>query len=291
MRRWRFWNPIALAIPKFEMRLFWNVMLSAAGIYCAIAALLFFMQSRMLHLPNMPGRELQATPADIGLAYTSVAVNSEDRVELHGWFIPAPQASRTVLFSHGNAGNISHRLDSLLIFHQLGLNTLIYDYRGYGQSAGKPSEIGLYQDAEAMLRYLTEQRGIDLQDIVIFGRSLGGAVAAWLAARYQVGAVIVESSFTSVPDRAAELYPWLPVRLLAQLEYNTLENLQNVTSPVLIIHSPADEVIPFHHGQRLFEAASEPKQFLTIAGDHNSGFLQSKRRYEEGIREFLRLTE
>jgi fermentation-respiration switch protein FrsA (DUF1100 family) len=140
-----------------DMRLLWTVLFGLAGAYCTVAALLFFLQSRLLHLPDTPGRELVATPAAVGLDFTSVAVATSDGVKLHGWFIPAPRAKRTVLFCHGNAGNISHRLGSLLIFHRLGLNTLIFDYRGYGQSQGTPSEPGLYRDAEAMLRYLTEQ--------------------------------------------------------------------------------------------------------------------------------------
>ncbi|NJN46154.1 MAG: alpha/beta hydrolase [Candidatus Competibacteraceae bacterium] len=241
----------------------------------------------MLHIPNVPGRELVATPAAAGLAYQDVTLITADHLRLHGWFVPAAQAGRTVLFFHGNAGNISHRLESLQIFHRLGLATLIIDYRGYGRSEGSPAEAGLYQDAEAAWHYLTEHRGIPAQEIVVFGRSLGGAVAAWLAAHHAVGALIVESSFTSVPDRAAELYPWLPVRLLSRMNYDTRTNLQQVTCPVLIIHSPDDEIIPFQHGKRLLEAASEPKQWLVISGDHNSGFLHSGKHYENGIRDFL----
>jgi fermentation-respiration switch protein FrsA (DUF1100 family) len=269
------------------VRLFWTLLLGLGGAYCGFALLLFLLQSRMLHIPNVPGRELVATPAAAGLAYQDVTIVTADNVRLHGWFVPAAQTGRTVLFFHGNAGNISHRLESLQIFHRLGLATLIIDYRGYGRSEGSPSEVGLYQDAEAAWRYLTEHQGIPAREIVVFGRSLGGAVAAWLAARYAVGALIVESSFTSVPDRAAELYPWLPVRLLSRMNYDTRASLTRVTSPVLIIHSPDDEVIPFQHGQRLLDAASEPKQWLVISGDHNSGFLQSGKYYEDGVREFL----
>jgi len=269
------------------MRLFWTLLLSIGGAYCGFALLLFLLQSRILHIPNVPGRELVTTPAAAGLVYQEVFLVTADNVRLHGWFVPAAQNSRTVLFFHGNAGNISHRLESLQIFHRLGLATLIIDYRGYGRSEGSPSEAGLYRDAEAALRYLTERRGIPAQDIVVFGRSLGGAVAAWLAAHHALGALIVESSFTSVPERAAELYPWLPVRVLSRLNYDTQAYLQKVTCPVLIIHSPDDEIIPFQHGQRLLEAAREPKQWLVISGDHNSGFLHSGKHYENGIRNFL----
>lgn len=269
------------------MRMLGILLLGIGSVYFACALMLFFFQSRLVHLPHVPGRELVATPAERGLPFESLALLTADGVRLHGWFIPAPQARRTLLFFHGNAGNISHRLDSLEIFHRLGLNTLIFDYRGYGRSQGTPSEPGLYRDAEAALAYLQRERGIPRQEIILFGRSLGGAVAAWLAARHPPGALIVESGFTSVPDMAAELYGFFPVRWLARLRYDTLNSLRAVCSPVLIIHSPNDEIIPFEHGRRLFAAAREPKRFLEIHGDHNSGFLQSGRHYEQGFREFL----
>jgi hypothetical protein len=182
-------------------------------------------------------------------------------------------------------------LESLAIFHHLQLNTLIIDYRGYGRSAGKPSEAGLYRDAEAALRYLREVRDVRLQDIVIFGRSLGGAVAAWLAARQPVGALIIESSFVSAPVLAADLYPFLPSRLLTFLRYDTLAYLKVVRSPVLVIHSRDDEIIPFRHGLQLFAAAHEPKQFVEIHGSHNEGFLQSGRYYINAIAEFLTMAK
>lgn len=269
------------------MRILWNLLLIGGAIYFGFALLLFLFQTRLVYLPNIPGRELSATPEHIGLDYESVSITTKDGVRLHGWLIPAGQPRGSLLFFHGNAGNISHRLDSLAIFNELGLDTLIFDYRGYGRSQGAPSEQGIYKDAEAALAYLIQERGIAQQDIIYFGRSLGGAVAAWLAARHPPGALILESSFTSAPAMAAELYPWYPARLLTRIDYNTLENIRKVSSPVLIIHSRNDEIIPFSHGQRLFEAANQPKQFLEIQGDHNAGFLISRDRYESGIDAFL----
>ncbi len=269
----------------------WVLLLSLGGIYGGVALLLCLFQSQLMHLPNVPSRELVVTPSRIGLPYESVYLTTTDGVKLHGWFVPAQQPQMTLLFLHGNAGNISHRLDSLAIFHRLQLNTLIIDYRGYGQSVGKPSEAGLYRDAEAALRYLREVRGVPLQDIVIFGRSLGGAVAAWLAARQPGGALIIESSFVSAPALAADLYPFLPSRLLTFLRYDTLAHLKVVSSPVLVIHSRDDEIIPFQHGMQLFAAAHEPKQFVQIHGSHNEGFLQSKRYYINAIAEFLTMVK
>ena len=270
------------------MRVMGHLLLILGGAYCSFAAIMFLFQSRFVHLPHIPGRELAATPQQVGLAYESIFLVTADHVKLHAWFVPAPDAPATVLFCHGNAGNISHRLDSLAIFHRLGVNTLIFDYRGYGQSEGSVSEEGLYRDAEAALRYLEEVRQIPLHDIVFFGRSLGGSVAAWLAARYPPAGLIIESSFTSAPDMAAELYPLLPTRWLTRLQYNTREYLKNVTSPVLIVHSVDDEIIPFRHGQKLYEAAREPKRLLEIRGDHNGGFLITGKRYEQGLQDFLR---
>lgn len=265
----------------------WTFLLSLGIAYVGMAAGLSLLQSRLLHLPDTPGRELTATPAQVNLAYESVIIPTADGVRLHGWFIPAAEPGKTLLFFHGNAGNISHRLDALAIFHRLDLNVLIIDYRGYGRSEGSPSEQGLYQDAEAAWRYLRREKGVAARDIVLYGHSLGGAVAAWLAARQTPGALIVESSFTSIPDIAAELYWFLPARLLARLRYDTLENIRQVNCPVLIIHSRDDEIIPFEHGRRLFEAAREPKRLLAIHGDHNGGFLLSQPRYEQGVRTFL----
>ncbi len=255
--------------------------------YAGIAGFLFVSQSRIIHLPDTPTRELTATPRQMGLPYQDADITTADGIRLHGWFVPAEAARGTALFFHGNAGNISHRLDSLLIFHRLGFNTLIVDYRGYGRSEGTPSEEGLYQDGLAALQYLQSEKGIPPHETVYFGRSLGGAVAAWLAARHPPRALVLESSFTSVPDMAAELYPWLPARLLARIRYDTREHLLLVRCPVLIVHSPQDDIIPFDHGRRLYETAQEPKTFLELQGDHNMGFLQSQPRYERELGAFL----
>lgn len=260
----------------------------ALAVYGVLAGLLYVMQSRLLYLPSVAGRELAATPAEVGLAWEDVELTTADGVRLHGWYLPAPSGARqTVLFFHGNAGNISHRLDTLETFHQLGLATLIIDYRGYGKSEGSPSESGLYRDAEAAWRHLTQERGVEPERVVAFGRSLGAPVTAHLAAQRRVGGVVLESAFTSMPDVAAELYPIFPVRALARIEYPTREFLARVDAPVLVIHSPDDETIPFRHGQTLYEAAPEPKRFLRIEGDHNTGFRHSGDLYTEGLRDWL----
>ena len=224
------------------------------------------------------------------MPYESVKLVTKDNVQLDGWFVPSHKTRGVILFFHGNAGNISHRLDSLILFHQLGLSTLIFDYRGYGRSQGKPSEQGTYLDAEAAWEYLTKDRNFQPEKIILFGRSLGAAVASHLATIYSPGGLILESCFTSVPDIASDVYPFLPARLLSQFEYNALENLENISCPVLIVHSPNDEIIPYKHGRALYEAAREPKHFLELRGGHNDGFLITGKAYMAGLDNFVSKT-
>jgi fermentation-respiration switch protein FrsA (DUF1100 family) len=264
-----------------------SVLIVGGMLYGAVCAYVFFMQAKLIYYPNMPSRVLTASPRDVGLDFESVTITTSDRIKLHGWFVPAQQERGVLLFFHGNAGNISHRLDLLKIFHNLGLSSLIIDYRGYGQSQGKITEQGTYLDAEAAWQYLTRGRNVPAEKIVIFGMSLGGAIAANLAARQQPAALILGSSFTSVPDMGAHLYPILPVRLLSRFRYDTRESLKSVTCPVLVIHSPDDEIIPFINGSKLFEAAKEPKSFLEIHGGHNDGFLTSGKLYVDGLDKFI----
>jgi len=253
--------------------------------YGAIVGLAFAFQDQLLFQPSS---RLLATPDDAGMPYETVRLDTDDGETLHGWWIPAPDVSRgTLLFFHGNAGNISGRLESVQQFHQLGLNVLIVDYRGYGQSTGAPSEEGIYRDTEACWRYLTETKDLAPQDVVIFGRSMGGGPATWLAAREQPGAVILESVFTNVPDVGAHHYSFLPVRALATNQFDNESRVGDIEAPTLHIHSRGDRVVPFELGQQVYEAAAEPKQFLEIEGGHNDGFLVSAEEYLRTIDDFL----
>lgn len=257
---------------------------AALAVYLALAAFMYATQSQQLYFPL---RALDTTPAAHGMPYRDVTLATADGVRLHGWLVPADEPRGVLLFFHGNAGNISHRIDSIRVFREMGLSVLILDYRGYGQSEGSPDEAGLYRDAEAAWRYLREEEGMEPGQIVLFGRSLGAAVAAWLAARENPAAVILESAFTSAPDFAAELYPWLPVRLLLRFDYDTRAALAKIRAPVLIAHSRDDEIVPFRHAERLFAAANEPKAMLEMRGGHNDGFLRSQPGYGEGLRRFV----
>ena len=261
-----------------------SILLTLAGFYLLLVILVFVTQERLLFIPF---GEVVATPATVGLDFEEVEITTSDGERLHGWFVPHPEPRGVLLFFHGNAGNISHRLESIALFHRLRLEVFIFDYRGYGRSSGRPGEDGSYRDAEAAWGYLVDERGIEPERIVLFGRSMGAAIAARQAAAAPPGGVILESAVTSVADIGAELYPFLPVRLLARLRYETASHLAHTDRPVLIIHSRDDEIIPFHHGQRLLAAAGGPARLLEIRGDHNTGFLRSGRLYTDGIDRFL----
>ncbi|MCC7487142.1 MAG: alpha/beta hydrolase [Burkholderiales bacterium] len=264
----------------------WSLVVSVALAYAAIVALAVTFQSRLIYFPGI-GREMAATPRAYGLDFEAVTIATEDGERLHAWWVPAEHARGTVLFFHGNAGNISHRLEYLEMFHRLRYSTLIVDYRGYGLSTGAPSETGTYRDAAAAWEYLRHGRAARPGDIVIMGESLGGAVAAWLAARERPRAVILASTFTSVPDLGAELYPFLPVRLVSRFRYDTIEAVRSIRAPILIAHSPEDDIVPYRHGRALHAAAAEPKAFLELSGGHNDGFVFMRRAWVEATGAFL----
>jgi len=249
-----------------------------AAVYIGMGLLLFLMQSRILYQPS---RGYIYTPADFGLKHEDVSLSTPDGVMLAGWFVAAEGAERTILFCHGNAGNISHRLGTLKMFHELGLNCLIVDYRGYGDSTGKPTEIGTKIDMLAGFQLLIEEKGMRPEEIILFGRSLGGSIAATIAKDVNPAALVVESAFTSFDDVGAHYYPWLPVRLFSRFDYHTLEAIKQVKCPVLVIHSPEDEIIPYKFGQQIFAAANEPKQFAELKGNHNEGFYDNADLYKQ----------
>ena len=262
----------------------------ASQILILIVLLALFNGWMYLQQPSMiffPQKELDETPAAWGLEYEEISLLTADNVKLHGWYLPDPGSRKALLFFHGNAGNISHRGASVEIFHQLGLNVFIFDYRGYGKSQGKPDEKGFHKDARAAWRYLTDERGFDQNDIVLFGRSLGGAVAAKLAAEVHPGGLILESTFSSARDVANAVFPVLSRLIFLRYDFNTVAYIKQVTPPVLVLHSPDDEIIPLRLGEKVFQAANEPKSFVKLKGDHNSGFLMSQPDYERALGTFI----
>ena len=272
----------------FHMSIILKSLLILVLAYLGIILFFYLMQTRMLFLPRKDSR---GTPADMGLAYRDVFFEAADGVRLHGWFTGAENDTKkpVILICHGNAGNITYRLETLALFHHLGLRSFIFDYRGFGKSDGEVSEDGTYLDAAAAWQYLTQNEKIPHGKIILFGRSLGGGIASHLAAASNINAagLILESTFTSVPDVGGQMYPWLPVRLFSRFDYDTMKRLPGIHLPLLVVHSPDDEVVPYSHGKKLFAAANEPKHFLTIKGLHNDGFLDSKEIYVDGLNVFI----
>ncbi|HEX7126801.1 MAG TPA: alpha/beta hydrolase [Thermodesulfobacteriota bacterium] len=269
-------------------RMLATVLLALAIGYAVLLVLVYVFQSRLVYFPDV-GRGVATTPAAYGLPFETHEIETEDGERLHAWWVPVRDARGTALVFHGNAGNISHRIGYLQMFHRLGYASLIVDYRGYGQSTGRPSEDGTYRDAEAAWRWLVA-RGVAPTDVVLVGESLGGAVAAWLAARVTPRALVLLSTFTSVPDLGAEVYPFLPVHLLSRFSYDTLGALRRVEAPVLVAHSRDDEVVPYRHGLALFAAAREPKRFLEMHGGHNEGVLYTREAWVAELGAFLERT-
>lgn len=263
----------------------------AVGAVCyMLAALwLYISQKKMLFFPRT---EHVAAPDLIGVDYEDVYLTNRLGTRIHGWWVPLEGARFTVLFAHGNGGNVSHRLETIRIFRELGLSILIYDYSGYGKSEGEPTEEGMYADARAAWDWLVGEQGVAPGRIVLFGRSLGGAVTARLAAELvaeslRPAGMVLESTFTSVPDMGAYMYPWMPVRSLAKYDYDSLEALADVDLPALFAHSENDEIVPYALGLRLYESYDGPKSFMPLLGDHNSGYMNMDRMYKDGLDSFL----
>jgi fermentation-respiration switch protein FrsA (DUF1100 family) len=237
-----------------------------------------------------PSRSFDLTGEALNRPWEDVTFAANDGVQLNGWFFPAatnsPRGSLALLICHGNGGNISHRLDLYGLLLQTGVNVFAFDYRGYGRSEGRPSEEGTYRDVQAAHAWL-RQREFAATNIIVYGESLGGGIASELAVREPVGGLVLQSTFTSVIDLGAELFPFLPVRTLGSIRYDTRRKLPQIRVPVLILHSRADTLIPFHHAEQNFTAANEPKLLIEIGGDHNDA-VGDQERLRDGVEQLLR---
>jgi hypothetical protein len=246
-----------------------------------------WFEHRQVYVPN---RTLEATGGELGRPFEEVFFTASDGLRLHGWYYPAnpgsPRAHQVLLLLHGNAGNISHRLHFYQAWLELGVNVFAFDYRGFGRSEGRPGEEGTYRDAQAAVQWL-RQKGFASQHLVALGKSLGGGVASELALREPLGGLILQSTFTSIPDIGSELFPWLPVRWLHRIKYDTVNKLPRIKAPVLVAHSRHDDLIGFHHAERNFRAANAPKLFWEVRGDHTSTVEAGRDVYLQGLGKFL----
>jgi uncharacterized protein len=268
-------------------RLRWAKWLAKLVVICVFVVIMFrWFEKRLIYYPT---RELEADPVTCRL-FEDVNFRASDGVELNGWFLGAvkksPRVSWAFLICHGNGGNISHRLELCqTLLAETGVNVFIFDYRGYGHSRGRPGEEGTYLDAQAAFAWL-RQRGIF--NIIGYGESLGGAVAAELALREKLSGVVLQSAFTSIPDLGAELYPWLPVRFSSSIKYDTRAKLPRLRVPVLVLHSREDNLVRFHHAEGNFAAANQPKLLCELHGDHNDPVWEQS-EYHEAMARFLNL--
>ena len=262
---------------------------AARGILLVFMAFLLCacpMEERLIFHPQ---KTIHQTPRDVGLNFDDVYFTVRDGVRLNGWFVPYPDAKRTLLWFHGNAGNISHRVQNLRLLHdKVKINVFIFDYRGYGRSDGKISEPGTYLDGSAAIDFLRQRYNVQPQQLVLFGRSLGAAVAAEMATHGDSLALILESPFVSVAEMARAVFPLLPLGPLLVTRYDTLEKVRRVKSPLLVLHGDRDEVVPFGQGRKVFEAAPEPKKFFTIIGaGHNDTYIVGGDAYFTALREAI----
>jgi fermentation-respiration switch protein FrsA (DUF1100 family) len=239
-------------------------------IYLIVAVILFLIYVRYLESTSIffPNRVILATPQDAGIAYEDVTLTAQDGILLHGWLMKHPGAVSTILLLHGNASNVSDCLETVLYYYKIGLNVFIVDYRGYGNSQGKPSEEGMYRDTLAAYDYLLARNDIDSKKIIVYGGSLGGAAAIDLATKRDVPFLIIDSAFSSARDMAKIMYPYIPGFLIST-KMDSLAKIKHVKGAKLFMHSLDDEMIPYHLGKKLFDAALEPKTMITVNGGHN----------------------
>lgn len=264
----------------------------AVGAFVAFGLYLYLSQDRMVFFPT---RDMEATPADIGLDYDDIFIEVGDSEQVHAWYVRARiednadtnSGAPTVLFFHGNGGNISHRLPTIELIAGLGANIMLFDYRGYGRSDGVPSEDNMFSDALACYRRLIDTRGTPPDQIILFGRSLGGAVAIELATRVECAGLIVESSFTSAKAMGKLMFPYFPVGLLLKHKFSSIDKIDRINCPLLVTHSKEDDMIPFQMGRALFEKAQGPKQLVQIAGLHNERDYMQDSSYRNCVENIL----
>jgi len=262
-----------------------GTLLVLIGLLGALYGLIVLAHDRVVFQPQV-GRWLGLDK--LGIDGEEVWLDTEDGVRLHAFWVRAPQQTRrAILFLHGNAGNASHRLPNAQQMAALGADVLLLDYRGYGLSEGSPTEAGVYADARAGLAHLTGPRDLPEERIVLFGRSLGGAVAIDLARDRGLAGVILESTFASLSELADQILP-LPLGFVVRGRWSSRDKIGSVSAPLLFFHGGEDRVVPIELGRALYDAAPGPKDFHLIPrAGHNTTVEMGGRAYFERIGSFL----
>ena len=263
----------------------WLILIIPIVVYIVLALLLTVFQSKFVF---MPGKTIFMTPDEKGMDYEELWIAVPDGTKINAWFIKAEDPKGTLLFCHGNAGTMSHRIESAAIFHSLGMNVMLFDYRGYGRSPGSPSEENTYEDAEAVWNYLLEEKSIPEDRIVVLGRSMGGPVGAKIAKDHKPKLCILESTFSSALDVARFRFPVFPTKLLVRIKYPTIDYVREIKCPLLLVHSSDDEIIPYNMGEMIYAAANDPKDFLQLSGGHNETYFECVELYREKLETTIR---
>ncbi len=258
-------------------------------IFCGCVALIVYVRFLEASSLFVPSRDVAVTPGQAGFDFEDIYFVTQDHVRLNGWLVKSaqmPQAAATILYCHGNAGNIGDRIEKLQDFSNLGVNVFIFDYRGFGKSQGRPTEQGMYRDALAAYDYLASREDIAKNRIVVYGASMGGVAAVDLASQRMVSALIADSTWTNAADMSQTIFPFVPSFLLT-VQLDNANKIKEINVPKLFIHSSDDQTVPFRLGQKLFALAPEPKKFVQISGSHAQAYSVSKDVFLAQVEQFL----
>lgn len=269
----------------FKLNIFLKIGLSIIFVLAGFIVIIRMIESKSIFFPTKyPDGQWETSGLNFNIE--NCWLKSADGLKLHGWFIPVAGSTKVLLWFHGNAGNLSHRLDNIIMLQEVGVQQFILDYRGYGRSEGTPEEQGMYLDAEAACNFLINKKGFAPENIIIFGRSLGGGVAAELALRKPCGGLILESTFTSVGEIARKVVPFLPTTKILKNKFDTLAKIRQIRIPVLVIHGLQDELIPYENGEKIFTTANKPKYFYPVNAGHNDLYFRGGKPYLNRIKQF-----
>jgi uncharacterized protein len=263
-----------------------RIVLLVVLLMCVVACMVGYMVWKQESLVFFPEKRFPATPTAFGLPFEEVRLHTADGVTLGAWWIPAKHPRGTLVFAHGNAGNIAYRIDKAAFFRELGLSILLFDYRGYGTSGGNPTEDGTYRDMDAAVEHVRSARGFSTGKTLFWGESIGAAVAVEAVTRHPCGGLVLESGFTSLPAMAKAVYPRVP-GFLVRMRYDSLARIPAVKAPKLILHGPVDDIVPYAMGRSLFDAATGSRRFADLRGGHNDGGILASPEAQEALREFL----